>query len=303
MGESDGGSMPLETFRSLAEESLTGVYLIQDDRLLYANRRLADIFGYSRAEMLALESVLQVIADEDRALVKEKLRQRIAGEIEAIEYTVRGRRRDGELIDLDVRSVRTTHGGRPAVMGSMLDITNQRQMEAALQRLSMVDELTGVYNRRGFSTLAESHLTLARRRKRDLLLIFADVDELKSINDRFGHAAGDQVLRDAAAVLRRTYRSADIVARLGGDEFTAFPLEAGRESASLLLDRLRENIDAHNREAGHPYRLSMSVGVGHFDPVKCQTVQQLLNEADQELYAQKRRRAARAHTGDELGRI
>jgi diguanylate cyclase (GGDEF)-like protein len=222
--------------------------------------------------------------------VREKLRQRLAGEIDAIEYTVQGRRRDGQIIDLDVRSVRTLHNGEPAVMGSMLDITSQKQMEQALRRLSLVDDLTGVYNRRGFMTLAESHLALAIRRKRELLLIFADVDALKQINDEFGHAAGDQVLRDAATVLRRTYRSADIIARLGGDEFTAFPLEAGSDTALILVERLWKTIAGHNHETRRPYALSLSVGVGRFDPSVCQTVEQLLSEADRELYSQKRRR-------------
>ena len=280
----------LEMYRLLAEESLTGMYLIQGERFVYVNRRLAELFGCTREEVLELSSVLELIAESDRALVREKLRQRLSGEIQEIEYTVRGRRRDGELIDLDVRSVRTVHGGRPTVMGSMLDITKQKQLEAALKRLSLVDDLTGVYNRRGFMTLAESHLGLAARRHRELLLIFADVDDLKSINDAYGHAAGDQVLRDAAAVLRRTYRSADIIARLGGDEFTAFPLDAGSDQAGLLVARLEQNVEAHNREHPRPYRLSLSVGVGRFDPVACKSVEQLLAEADQEQYAQKRRR-------------
>jgi diguanylate cyclase (GGDEF)-like protein/PAS domain S-box-containing protein len=281
----------MDTFRQLVEESLTGIYLIQNDRFVYVNRRFAEMFGYTREEVLRLPSVMDLIADEDRAMVAEKMRQRLDGEIDSVEYSIRGRRKDGQRIDLDARGVRTTHEGQPAVMGSMADITKQKQVEDALRHLSLVDELTGVYNRRGFMTLAESHLTLARRRKRELLLVFADVDHLKSINDSFGHLAGDQVLIDAAAVLRRTYRSADIIARIGGDEFTAFPLEAEPESAGLLLERLRKHIEQHNQQMQRPYQLSMSVGIGRFDPATCQTVQQLLEEADGELYSSKRRRS------------
>src|SRR5690606_8549603 len=130
------GPIPLETYRLLVEESLTGVYLIQGERFVYINPRLAELFGASREELLALPSVLDLIAESDRALVREKLRQRFSGEITAIEYTVRGLRRDGEVIDLDVRSVRTMHAGEPAVMGSMLDISRQKRLEAALQHLS-----------------------------------------------------------------------------------------------------------------------------------------------------------------------
>ena len=286
----DGGLLPLETFRLLVEESLTGLYLIQNDRLVYVNQTLADFFGYSRDEMLRLPSVLDVIEPGDREIVREKMRQRLSGEVTAVKYEVRALRKDGQIITLDVRGLGTTYTGAPAVMGSMLDITGQKRMEEALRNLSLIDDLTGVYNRRGFMTLAERHLTMARRRKRELLLIFADVDELKQINDEFGHATGDLALVEAAAVLRKTYRSVDIIARLGGDEFTAFPLEAGSDNASLLLKRLQEAIDRNNAEATRPYKLSISVGISRFDPERCQTIQQLLEEADQELYTRKRAR-------------
>lgn len=279
--------LPLETYRLLVEDSLTGVYLIQDERLVYVNRRLADIFGYSRDEVLRLPYLFDLVAESDRDLVREKLRQRVTGEIQAIEYTIRGVRKDGQIVDLDVRSVRSMYRGQPAVMGSMIDITGRRRLEEALRNQTLIDDLTGVYNRRGFTTLADRHLMLARRKKQHLLLIFADVDDLKLINDTWGHSAGDRVLIDAAAVLRGTYRSADIIARLGGDEFTAFPLEASSESADLLIERLQNNIEQHNAMSDRPYALSLSVGVGRFDPERCQTIQQLLAEADEELYRRK----------------
>jgi diguanylate cyclase (GGDEF)-like protein/PAS domain S-box-containing protein len=279
--------LPIETYRSLVEDSLTGVYLIQDERLVYVNRRLADIFGYSRDEVLRLPSLFDLVAESDRDLVREKLRQRVTGEIQGIEYTIRGVRKDGQIVDLDVRSVRSMYRGQPAVMGSMIDITGRRRLEEALRNQTLIDDLTGVYNRRGFTTLADRHLMLARRKKQHLLLIFADVDDLKLINDTWGHSAGDRVLIDAAAVLRGTYRSADIIARLGGDEFTAFPLEASSESADLLIERLQNNIEQHNAMSDRPYALSLSVGVGRFDPERCQTIQQLLAEADEELYRRK----------------
>ncbi|HWK12517.1 MAG TPA: sensor domain-containing diguanylate cyclase [Vicinamibacterales bacterium] len=286
-------SISLETFRLLVEESLTGVYLIQEDRMRYCNRRLAEIFGYTREELLALPSVLDVIAESHRDLVREKLRQRLAGELSAVEYTVRGVRKDGRLIDLDVRSARTVHDAAPAVIGSMLDISDRAQLERALRDLSLTDDLTGLYNRRGFSTLAERHLALARRTKQPLLLIFCDVDGLKAINDTHGHAAGDEALRDAAAILRSTYRSADIIARLGGDEFTVFPLNAAESSPPLLTDRLDEALVRHNAEAARPYQLSLSAGVARLDASACDNIEQLLREADRQLYARRAQRGTR----------
>lgn len=279
-----------ETYRLLVEESLLGVYLVQDERLVYANRKLAELFGYSRDEILEVPSVLDLIAKSHRDTVREAMRQRLQGEINAIEYTVRGQRRDGKLIHLDVRSVRAEHDGRPAVIGTMADITERKQFEDALRTLALIDELTGLYNRRGFLSLAERQLSLARRKKQSLMLIAADVDDLKGINDRYGHAAGDQALVAAAAILRQTYREADIVARLGGDEFTVFPLEASSDSAPLLIDRLEANLRRYNeRQDGH-FTLALSTGVALLEGDLSKDLPQLLSEADSQLYQQKRAR-------------
>ena len=289
----DPGMLPLESFRLLVEESLTGVYLIQGERLLYVNPRLAQIFGYTREEMLALPSALDVIAESHRELVREKLRQRISGEVRAVEYTVSGVRKDGRVVDLDVRSARTMHDGAPAVIGSMLDISERTRLERALRDLSLTDDLTGLYNRRGFSTLAERQLALALRGKQPLLLVFADVDGLKTINDTYGHAAGDQALRDTAEILRHTYRSADIIARLGGDEFTVFPVNAAESSGSVLTERLDEALARHARQSDRPFRLSLTAGLARVDPAECPTIEQLLAEADRHLYARRAQRGPR----------
>jgi diguanylate cyclase (GGDEF)-like protein/PAS domain S-box-containing protein len=279
-----------ETYRLLVEESLLGVYLVQDERLVYANRKLAELFGYSREEILAVPTVLDLIAKSHRDTVREAMRQRVEGEITAIEYTIRGQRKDGKLIHLDVRSVRAEHNGRPAVIGTMADITERKQFEDALRMLALIDELTGLYNRRGFVSLAERQLSLARRKKQPLILIAADVDDLKGINDRHGHAAGDEALVAAAGILRQTYREADIVARLGGDEFTVFPLEASSDSAPLLIERLEENLQRFNERGERSYQLSMSTGVALLEGELSKDLQQLLSEADVQLYEQKRAR-------------
>jgi len=291
-----GELLPLDMYRSLVEESLTGVYLIQGERMAYCNPRLAEIFGYTRDEIFGLPSVLELIDPMDRDLVGEKLRLRHSGELDSVEYTVRGLRKDGRGIYVESRGVRTIRDGAPAVMGSMVDITERKHLEEALRSLSLTDELTGLYNRRGFSTLAESHLSIARRKGQDLLLVLGDIDGLKLVNDTFGHAAGDQVVIDAGNVLKGTYRRVDIIARIGGDEFTAFPIEAGPDSAEILVNRLQENIAKHNEKYTRPFRLSMSVGIGRINPADCPTVQRLLAEADRELYRRKRARKAAGGT-------
>lgn len=287
--------IPLETFHSIVEHALVGVYVIQDERMVYVNPHLAQLFGYTREEMLRVASILDLIEESDRERVREALRQRLAGEVDAVEYTVRGIRKNRSPIIMDIRSVRGVHDGKPAVLGSVLDITKRTQMEDALKSLALMDELTGVYNRRGFMALADRQLKAARRRGQSLILLAADVDNLKQINDTHGHAAGDQALVAAASVLRLTYREADVIARLGGDEFTVFPLDAAAESGPLLIARLEERLRTWNLVNRVPYQLSLSVGYSVVDPGdRSKTLEQALVEADAQLYAGRRDRAAHA---------
>jgi diguanylate cyclase (GGDEF)-like protein/PAS domain S-box-containing protein len=283
--------IPPETYRLLVEESLVGVYLIQDERLVYSNRKFAQIFGYTREEMLQFPSILSVIDEADRGVVRESVRRRLSGEVGIVEYTVRAVRKNGTQMVMDIRSVRGTHGGRPAVLGTAVDITARKQLEDALRALALIDELTGLYNRRGFLTLAERQLSLAMRKPQSLVLIAADLDGLKEINDQHGHAAGDEALAAAAKVLKHTYREADIVARLGGDEFAVFPIEAAPDSVPLLVDRLHQNMRAWNQRNRAPYSLSMSTGSAVLAGELTKGIGDLLAEADRQLYEQKRSRS------------
>lgn len=288
--------VPPETYRLLVEESLVGVYLIQDERLVYANRKFAQLFGYTREEMMAFPSILSVVAEDDRELVREKIRQRLDGKIGEIEYTVRMLRKNQTEMLMDVRSVRGSHNGRPAVLGTVVDITARKQLEDALRALALIDELTGLYNRRGFLSLAERQLTIVRRKHHSLVLIAADLDGLKEINDQFGHAAGDRALVAAARVLRHTYREADIVARLGGDEFTVFPIEAAASSVPMLLDRLHTNVRVWNERHREPFTLSLSTGSAVLQGELSKSLLELLAEADSQLYLQKRERSRTSGT-------
>jgi diguanylate cyclase (GGDEF)-like protein/PAS domain S-box-containing protein len=291
-------AIPLETYRTIVERSLVGVYVIQDERLVYANEKFAQLFGYTRDEMTQFASILDVIDDADRSRVRDSIERRLSGEIEAVEHTVRGIRKNGTTIVMDIRSVRGTFADQPAIFGTVVDITVRKQLEETLEAAALLDPLTGLYNRRGFRVLAERQVLVARRKDQSLILIAADVDDLKAINDTYGHAAGDEALVAAATVLRSTYREADILARLGGDEFTVFPLDAATNSVPLLLERLAQNVQRWNEEHSRPYKLSMSTGTAVLNATDLsRTVEELLAEADSQLYQQKRARNRNAGIG------
>ena len=171
-----------------------------------------------------------------------------------------------------------------------------QQQEEQLRALSLVDDLTGLNNRRGFLALAEQQVKFARRNNKELVLLFVDMDDFKQINDRFGHPAGDIALQRAARVLRATFRDSDIIARLGGDEFVVLAADTG--TSASIVERLRKALVERNQSEEYPYTLSFSVGAARFDPEDPPTIQELLHTADAMLYEQKRARPRSAVVAD-----
>ncbi|MGE5657610.1 MAG: diguanylate cyclase [Actinomycetota bacterium] len=167
------------------------------------------------------------------------------------------------------------------------EIQERLRAEAEVRQLSLTDELTGLYNRRGFFLLAEQQLKVARRTQTSYCLLFADLDGLKKINDTFGHEMGDRTIIDAAQILKQTFRNADIVARLGGDEFALFlPIFLG--NLEDCYRRLQENLDRFNEPVNRPYTLSISLGVQPGDLNDDFSLEQLVAQADKLMYEYKR---------------
>ena len=170
----------------------------------------------------------------------------------------------------------------------------RNRLLAEAKALSIRDDLTGLFNRRGFIGAAEQLLKTAGRFDEPVLLLFADVDGMKECNDAFGHAQGDRLLRKAARTLRRTFRESDILARLGGDEFAILSLASGLENSRTIVDRLQRNIDAENAADAEPVPLSLSVGLAYSDPNTGARLEDLMEQADAWMYDHKRRKKTAA---------
>jgi diguanylate cyclase (GGDEF)-like protein len=174
--------------------------------------------------------------------------------------------------------------------------TKQFLLQAELGNLALTDELTGLYNRRGFLALAERQLKLGRRSGREMMLFFIDVDNLKQINDSAGHSAGDSALKRTAEALEKTFRDSDVISRLGGDEFAVLAVEASSHSETAIRARLNEYLGTNcPRECR--YAISLSLGVARFDPRVGATLGELMAQADQAMYEQKRSRSTTLATG------
>ncbi len=191
-------------------------------------------------------------------------------------------------------TVRGDDGAVTAYEGYIIDITPQkaaetalRQREEQLRMLSLADDLTGLYNRRGLFALGEHTMRICRRRARPLSAIYIDVDALKTINDRFGHAQGDEALRMAADIVRASIRESDVVGRIAGDEFVILA-EDDADVTQDLVTRLRRRLEVANAKAGRPFRLSLSIGAVDWEPDDQATLQELIERAGQCMYDDKR---------------
>lgn len=165
--------------------------------------------------------------------------------------------------------------------------SERSRMEKELEALSMKDQLTGLYNRRGFIALAEQQLKIAERTKTGPLFLFADLDNLKWINDHLGHVTGDEFLVETADVFKSVFREADIVARMGGDEFAVLAFGSSEESPNAIRNRLQRQIDLRNGRENRNYELSISVGIVHCDPQQPASLDEWMARADALMYEEK----------------
>jgi two-component system cell cycle response regulator len=191
----------------------------------------------------------------------------------AQDYLVKGKAEDGSL----ARVLRYA--------------VERNRMQTQLRQLAIIDELTGIHNRRGFTTLAEHQLKLAARRGTPAAMVFIDLDGMKAINDTYGHAEGDRALIDAAQLLRTKLRDSDVVARLGGDEFAALLFDCDPPTAEVVVERLQASVRDHNARSSRPYSLSLSIGVAELVPGADATVDELIDRADRAMYEHKVGRA------------
>jgi diguanylate cyclase (GGDEF)-like protein len=189
-------------------------------------------------------------------------------------------------VDREVNAERL-RGIRTLLVKAAHSVAVQAEILSELRLLALTDELTGLYNRRGFLILGMQQLKISRRNGLPLLLFFADVDHLKLANDVHGHDEGDALLLRCAAVLNNTFREADIVARLGGDEFAVLAQEGDDSTCEIIRRRLDTSLREVNARGGLT-PLSLSVGISRFDPQLPVTLTELLTVADRDMYQQKR---------------
>jgi diguanylate cyclase (GGDEF)-like protein/PAS domain S-box-containing protein len=255
--------------------------------VLFTNPAAAELLGLASEEAIIGKPVAGFVHPDSQAAFAEVSGDRA---MVATDRAPRVRAQmlngNGTVVDVEVASSPCVYHDRPAMVLLARDITAQLRYERDLHALALVDELTGLQNRRAFTLFAEQELARARRHGRTPVLVFADLDGLKQINDKHGHGAGDQAIRMVANALRSIFRETDIVARWSGDEFVAMLVDGSDESALPIRARLDAAIAAQALP-NLPYVVTASVGASPLDPAL--PLRDAMERADAELYSQKKR--------------
>jgi len=277
-----------ERYRSLIESADDSIYLVDKNyNYLFMNRKHLSRLGLSEDQFLGRSYRDFHSSEETKGFIKKVDRVFKTGR--PVQYEYRSIR-DNRYFLQTFSPVKGSEGKTVAVTIISKDITDRKKMEEELRQLSLTDELTGLLNRRGFFTHVEQYLKIVKRQGIGVFMLYSDLDDLKDINDRFGHKEGDFALIQVATILKENYRESDIIARIGGDEFVVIPVGSSGDCVEVIVSRLERALDAYNSESKRGYRLSMSTGIAFYDPEKPCSIDELLALADRKMYEQKRQR-------------
>ncbi|MES3034149.1 MAG: PAS domain S-box protein [Gemmatimonadota bacterium] len=267
--------------------AITGV----SGALEFVNHAFARMHGDSVAALLQTPWAALYEPEESRRLVRDAIPE--VTQVGFWHGEATGRHRDGSAYPQELSLTLLPHGGLVAVAR---DISERKASEEQLRRISVRDELTSLYNRRGFLEQSASTLRLAARQGIRCALFYGDLDSFKSVNDGFGHNAGDAALQTMAGILTDTFRETDLVARIGGDEFTILAIDVQPADVALISQRIEAAVQRSNTERSaddaQAWHLGISLGVAYFDPDAPEDVEALLKSADALQYEEKRHRKA-----------
>jgi diguanylate cyclase (GGDEF)-like protein/PAS domain S-box-containing protein len=271
-------------YAALVESTDDSIYLLDREfRYLYINKNHLLRLGIREQDYQG-KKYSDFHTDEE-----SKLFERIIADVFRTGRSIQlehNSRRDNNYFLLTLSPVITSGTEITAVTVVSKKITELKKMEQELRTLTLTDTLTGLYNRRGFLALAEQQLKMANRTNTVIYMLYADLDNLKTINDRYGHQEGDGVLRETARLFSETFRESDIISRIGGDEFVVMPIK-GEEDVAGIAARLKKKLDSYNAEENRKYSLSVSVGITFYDPANPVSVEELLSRCDKLMYSDK----------------
>ncbi len=279
-------------FKNLVANLADGVFFSNPQGIvLYANQGLADLLRYESPSDLIGKSLYDFL---DIGYVK-KVREFYTNNNSETpcdsRFEVQLLRSDGSVVWAEARPTLNAHKPCPkGSFGVIRDITEFKLLEERLQNLAITDDLTSLYNRRGFRLMAEQELRHAQRINAETVLLSIDVDDFKSINDTLGHDEGDKVLKLVANTLSESFRRTDIISRWGGDEFLVLALDAPSGFVPLLSQRFQQNLVKNVQKELLSYPLSVTVGMDRTRVFEDCSLNDMITSADRHMYLQKKKK-------------
>ena len=261
-------------------------------RITMLNPLGCEILGYTEEELLEKDWFETILPPENRDYVRMRFRQMVAGESlphkRSADMGVLTRDGSRRIISWMNSVLKNHQGDVIGTLSSGVDVTERRRLEAELLRLAHTDPLTGLNNRRSILAAGEREFQLFRRYQRPLSAGMMDIDHFKQVNDKYGHAAGDEVLKVLASICRHTLRNVDLYGRFGGEEFLFLLPETPGDKAIIVAERLRKALEETvvRTAAGDEIRFTVSIGLATTDPSD-NSLEDLIHVADANLYVAK----------------
>ncbi|RQD68866.1 MAG: sensor domain-containing diguanylate cyclase [Halanaerobium sp. MSAO_Bac5] len=268
-------------FRKLLDKLPIGVVLINlDEEIIYANEAAAKITGYTLKEIDNLNQwYIKMFQDEEKiTTVKKNFQKKLAGTLEKDYFTIKTKTGQNKHIDFSLKKINSDY-----ILISFLDVTEKIEYRKEIEYLSFHDELTGLYNRRFFNAEFDR---LNNSRQYPISIIVADLNNLKEINDNYGHKIGDKFIKKSADLLENSLRDEDILARVGGDEFMILLPKTNHDEVEIIVNRIKEKFRLINSKDVLSWKLNISLGVSTANS-KAEDLNVHIAKADKKMYRNK----------------
>ncbi len=277
---------------AILETAIHAIIVVNDQgKIIEWNSQAELLCGWQKEEIIG-QPIFKIMPPRNRKLHKEFFPKVMAGE-HGRDFGMRIETsilyRDEFEVEVEMAVSLTKVGNRNEITIFLQDITERKHYETQLQHLSVTDELTGLFNRRGFMTLGDKQLKSACREQGEIFLLYADFDNMKWVNDNLGHSVGDDALIETAVLLKNTFRQADLIGRVGGDEFIVMVSNRrGKKNETAVIERMEKSLKKANLKKNRKYKILLSYGTVRYSHDTPCTIEELVNQADLLMYSNKK---------------